>query len=351
MPIDRTLSVAPMMDWTDRHCRYFLRGWSPRVLLYTEMVTAEALLRGDAARLLRHDPAEHPLALQVGGSDPQRLAAAARLGEDAGYLEVNLNCGCPSDRVSAGAFGACLMLVPARVAECVAAMRAAVRVPVTVKMRIGVLEAGEGAPWRARLAAWGEAEFARLREFTALQLQAGCDAFIVHARQAVLGGLSPKDNRAVPPLRYEVARQLVREFPGTPFVLNGGLRDLAGVRRERDGFAGVMLGREAYHRPAVLGELHAELWDDGWVAPGAEAQFERLLAYARRECATGEPLAAILRHALGLNTGQPGARAFRQAISAAGRLGGERGLDALRAAAQWLRPGQVAAAVGAGATG
>jgi len=328
-----------MMDWTDRHCRYFLRGYSPRVLLYTEMVTAEALLRGDAARFLRHDPAEHPLALQVGGSDPARLAAAAKLGEDAGYLEINLNCGCPSERVSAGAFGACLMLTPGRVAECVAAMRAAVRVPVTVKMRIGVLEAGEGAPWRARLAAWGEAEFARLRSFTSLQLQAGCDAFIVHARQAVLGGLSPKDNRAVPPLRYDVARQLLREFPGTPFVLNGGLRDVAGVRQERAGFAGVMLGREAYHRPAVIGALHAELWGDGWIAPGVEAQFERLVRYAQRECARGEPLAAILRHALGLNTGQPGARAFRQAISAAGRTGGDEGLQMLAAAAQALRPG------------
>ncbi|MFM2289532.1 MAG: tRNA-dihydrouridine synthase [Pseudomonadota bacterium] len=337
--LDRTLSVAPMMDWTDRHCRYFLRGWSPRVLLYTEMVTAEALLRGDAARFLRHDPAEHPLALQVGGSEPARLAAAARLGEDSGYLEINLNCGCPSDRVSAGAFGACLMLTPARVAECVAAMRAAVRIPVTVKMRIGVLEAGEGAPWRARLAAWGETEFARLRNFTALQLQAGCEAFVVHARQAVLGGLSPKDNRAVPPLRYDVARQLVQEFPGTPFVLNGGLRDLPGVQRERTGFAGVMLGREAYHRPAVLGELHAALWDDGWVVPGLEAQFERLVAYAQRECARGEPLAAILRHALGLNTGQPGARAFRHAISAAGRLGGTAGLQALQRAGSSLRPG------------
>jgi len=335
--IDRTLSVAPMMDWTDRHCRYFLRGYSPRVLLYTEMVTAEALLRGDAARFLRHDPAEHPLALQVGGSDPARLAAAARLGEDAGYLEVNLNCGCPSDRVSAGAFGACLMLTPERVAECVAAMRAAVRVPVTVKMRIGVLEAGEGAPWRARLAAWGEQEFERLCTFTALQLQAGCEAFIVHARQAVLGGLSPKDNRAVPPLRYDVARQLVREFPGTPFVLNGGLRDVPGVRSERGGFAGVMLGREAYHRPAVIGELHAELWGDGWIAPGVEAQFERLVRYAERECAAGEPLAAILRHALGIHTGQPGARAFRQAISAAGRSGGGHGLESLRAAGRSLR--------------
>jgi tRNA-dihydrouridine synthase A len=344
MAVDRTLSVAPMMDWTDRHCRYFLRGYSPRALLYTEMVTAEALLRGDAARFLRHDPAEHPLALQLGGSEPARLAAAARLGEAAGYIEINLNCGCPSDRVSAGSFGACLMLTPERVAECVSAMRAAVRVPVTVKMRIGVLEAGEGAPWRAQLSSWGEAQFARLRAFTALLLQAGCEAFIVHARQAVLGGLSPKDNRAVPPLRYEVARQLLREFPGTPFVLNGGLRDLAGVRREREGFAGVMLGREAYHRPAVVGELHQELWGDGWVAPDPAAQFERLVGYSERAVAAGEPLATILRHALGLNTGQPGARAFRQALSMAGRIGGQEGLESLRLAVAFLQPGPVSLA-------
>jgi tRNA-dihydrouridine synthase A len=320
-----------MMDWTDRHCRYFLRGFSPRMLLYTEMVTAEALLRGDAARLLRFDPEEQPLALQLGGSEPARLAAAARLGEAAGYAEINLNCGCPSDRVKAGAFGACLMLEPARVAECVAAMRAAVRVPVTVKMRIGVLEAGAGAPWRARLAQFGEHDYQQLHGFTAALRAAGCTLFIVHARQAVLGGLSPKDNRAIPPLRYEVARRLPGDFPDCRFVLNGGLRDVAGVQAQWPGFAGVMLGREAYHRPQVLAELHALLYADGWQLPGQDVLIERMAAYAARECARGEPLAAITRHMLGLYAGRPGARAFRHTLASAARLPGS-GPELIRAA-------------------
>jgi tRNA-dihydrouridine synthase A len=325
------LSVAPMMDWTDRHCRYFLRGFSPRMLLYTEMVTAEALLRGDAARLLRFDPAEQPVALQLGGSEPDRLAAAARLGEQAGYSEINLNCGCPSDRVKAGAFGACLMLEPARVAECVAAMRAAVSIPVTVKMRIGVLEAGSGAPWRARLAHFDEQDHERLHGFTATLRAAGCQLFIVHARQAVLGGLSPKDNRAVPPLRYEVAARLAAAFPDCRFVLNGGLRDVAGVQAVLPGFAGVMLGREAYHRPQVLSELHAALYADGWSPPGEAQLVERMAAYAARECARGVPLAAITRHMLGLYAGRPGARAFRHALATAAREPGA-GPDLIRAA-------------------
>ena len=211
--IDRRFSVAPMMDWTDRHCRYFLRGFSPRVLLYTEMITAEALLRGDAARLLQYSAEEQPLALQLGGSAPARLAAAARLGEQAGYREINLNCGCPSDRVHAGAFGACLMAQPALVADCVAAMRAAVAVPVTVKMRIGTLEGGTGQPLARRLADFSEEDYAQLVAFTAAVSAAGCRIFIVHARQAVLGGLSPKENRDVPPLRPEVVRRLAAQFP------------------------------------------------------------------------------------------------------------------------------------------
>ena len=325
------LSVAPMMDWTDRHCRYFLRGFSPRALLYTEMVTAEALLRGDAARLLRFDPEEQPVALQLGGSEPGRLAAAARLGEAAGYAEINLNCGCPSDRVKAGAFGACLMLTPARVADCVAAMRAAVRVPVTVKMRIGVLEAGAGAPWRARLAQFDQHDYEQLHGFTAALRAAGCNLFIVHARQAVLGGLSPKDNRAVPPLRYEVARRLPGDFPDCRFVLNGGMRDVAGVQAALPGFAGVMLGREAYHRPQVLAELHAVLFADAWSMPEEGALIERMAAYAARERARGEPLAAITRHMLGLYSGRPGARAFRHALASAARQPGA-GPELIRAA-------------------
>lgn len=336
-PLDRTISVAPMMEWTDRHCRYFLRGFSPRVLLYTEMLTAEALLRGDAERLLRFDPDEQPVALQLGGSDPARLAAAAHLGEQAGYREVNLNCGCPSDRVKAGAFGACLMLEPARVAECVAAMCAAVSIPVTVKMRIGVLEAGAGAPWRARLAHFDQADYARLHEFTRQLRAAGCGVFIVHARQAVLGGLSPKDNRAVPPLRYEVARRLPADFPDCAFVLNGGLRDLAGVRDHLPGYAGVMLGREAYHRPQVLSELHAALFDDGWRPPGELAIIERMADYADREQARGERLAAITRHMFGLYAGRPGARAYRNVLSGAARAPGA-GPELIRAAAAAASP-------------
>jgi tRNA-dihydrouridine synthase A len=329
--IDRRFSVAPMMDWTDRHCRYFLRGFSPTVLLYTEMVTAEALLRGNAQRLLRYHPEEHPLALQLGGSDPARLAAAARLGADAGYDEINLNCGCPSDRVHAGAFGACLMSSPQRVADCVAAMRAVVRVPVTVKMRIGVLEAGSGAPWRARLAQFDEQDHQRLHGFTAALRAAGCTLFIVHARQAVLGGLSPKDNRAVPPLRYEVAARLAAAFPDCRFVLNGGLRDVAGVQAVLPGFAGVMLGREAYHRPQVLAELHAALFADGWSPPDQQQVIERMADYAARECTGGEPLAAITRHMLGLYSGRPGARAFRHTLASAARQPGA-GPELIRAA-------------------
>src|SRR5215469_4595058 len=204
--IDRRISVAPMMDWTDRHCRFFLRGFSPTLLLYTEMLNARAVIRGDRARLLAFDPEEHPLALQLGGSEPAELAAAARAGEAAGYDEINLNCGCPSERVASGAFGACLMLEPARVADCVAAMHAVVRVPVTVKLRIGVVTA------RARevpgaVARFEERDFDSLCRFITTVCSAGCVVAIVHARKAVLGGLSPRENREIPPLRYDVVRR------------------------------------------------------------------------------------------------------------------------------------------------
>src|SRR3984885_6144584 len=202
---ERRVSVAPMMEWTDRHCRFFLRGFSPRVLLYSEMITAAAIAHGNRERLLRYSAEEQPLALQLGGSDPGLLAAAARTGADLGYCEINLNCGCPSDRVHAGAFGACLMLDAERVADAVAAMRAAVRIPVSVKMRIGVV-AGPGA--RSQLARYDEDDYRRLCSFTALVTQAGCRRFIVHARKAVLGGLSPRENREVPPLRFDVVQRL-----------------------------------------------------------------------------------------------------------------------------------------------
>lgn len=311
-----------MMDWTDRHCRYFLRGFSPRTLLYTEMITAEALLRGDAARLLRHSEEEQPVALQLGGSDPARLAAAARLGERAGYVEINLNCGCPSDRVHAGAFGACLMADPKRVADCVAEMRAAVAVPVTVKMRIGIIEGGAGAPVRARLGQYDETDYERLVAFTVAVSAAGCSLFIVHARQAVLGGLSPKENREVPPLRPEIVQRLTRQFPSLQFVLNGGLRTVPQAQEALTWSSGVMLGREAYHRPYVITELHQQLFDDGWQRPSERSLLERMARYAVRETAAGEPLNAITRHMFGLYAGQAGARAFRARLAEGSRKSG-----------------------------
>jgi tRNA-dihydrouridine synthase A len=310
-----------MMDWTDRHCRYFLRGFSPHVLLYTEMITAAALLRGDRARLLAFDPEEHPLALQLGGSEPRELASAARAGEEAGYDEINLNCGCPSERVASGAFGACLMHEPERVAECVAAMRAAVRVPVTVKMRIGVLNAGAREVQRA-VAHFADSDFEALCRFVGSVRDAGCAVAIVHARQAVLGGLSPKHNREVPPLRYEVVRRLKRVFPLLPIVVNGGLREPQAVLEALGWCDGVMLGREAYHRPFVLAQLQQALHPTGGAPPSREALLERMRAYAARELAAGGRLAPIVRHVLGLYAGEPGAREFRRRLSEGARAPG-----------------------------
>jgi len=343
--IDRRVSVAPMMDWTDRHCRYFLRGFSPRTLLYTEMITAEALLRGDAIRLLQHAPEEQPLALQLGGSSPDRLARAARIGAEAGYIEINLNCGCPSDRVHAGAFGACLMAVPDRVADCVAAMRAAVAVPVTVKMRIGVIDSRTDQPIRQRLATYDEQDFARLMEFTTAVSASGCTTFIVHARQAVLGGLSPKENRDVPPLRPQIVKQLTEHFPGLQFVLNGGLRTVEEAEAALQWCDGVMLGREAYHRPYLLTELHQRIFSDGWPRPEESALLERMVAYAERELAAVTALAAVTRHMLGLYAGQPGARGYRQRLSEGVRRAGA-GAAVLRSAVEAAR---LQAPAGAGA--
>ena len=320
MKLNHRISVAPMMDWTDRHCRYFLRGFSPQTLLYTEMITTGAVLRGDRARLLAYDPAEHPVALQLGGSDPKALAEAARIGADLGYDEINLNCGCPSDRVHSGAFGACLMMRPALVADCVSAMRAAVSVPVTVKLRIGVVDAhelgGEGATRResARAAAarFGDAERAELQGFVGGIVNAGCDVVIVHARKAVLGAWSPRDNREIPPLRYDVVRELQQAIAPVPVVLNGGLRTLDQVVSELSWADGVMLGREAYHRPMLLAEL-------GDTQPSRLALLERMTDYARREMARGEKLSWIARHMLGLYSGQPGAKEFRRRLSEGAR--------------------------------
>jgi len=313
-----------MMEWTDRHCRYFLRLFSPRTRLYTEMIHASAILRGDASRLLRFSAEEQPLAIQLGGSDPVQLAAAARQAEQAGYIEVNLNCGCPSDRVRSGAFGACLMLQPERVADCVAAMKQAVRIPVTVKFRIGVVDresAGGSAAALLRGQGFDAADEAALAGFAGALLEAGADELVVHARKAVLGGLSPHENRTVPPLRPDVVAALRRRLASrgqaapVPVILNGGLRTAEQVLAALDDFDGVMIGREAYHRPQLLAELQQALHPDDPLPPAPAEVLEMMRAYAHRETAGGTPLNAITRHMLGMLSGQPGARTLRQVLS------------------------------------
>jgi tRNA-dihydrouridine synthase A len=292
--------VAPMMDWTDRHCRYFHRQLSRHARLYTEMVTTGALLHGDVARHLDFDAAEHPVALQLGGSEPDDLAAAARLGAAAGYDEINLNCGCPSERVQRGAFGACLMAEPALVADCVKALRDAVDLPVTVKHRIG-LDRGEG--------------YGLVRDFVGAQVDAGCGVFIVHARNAWLKGLSPRDNRSVPPLRYDVVRQLKRDFPAAVFVLNGGLTTLADARAHAAGLDGVMLGRAAYQEPHRLAAVDAEFFGDARAAVTRLQVVDVMTRYIERVAATGVPPRHVTRHMLGLFNGLRGARRWRKLLS------------------------------------
>jgi tRNA-dihydrouridine synthase A len=304
---DWRFCVAPMMDWTDRHCRFFFRLLSRGARLYTEMITAPALAHGDVPRHLDFDPAEHPLALQLGGSDPPALAHAARLGERWGYDEINLNCGCPSERVQTGSFGACLMAEPALVADCVRAMRDAVSVPVTVKHRIG-LDAIE--------------EFGFVRDFVGTVARAGCDVFIVHARNAVLKGLSPKENREVPPLRYDIVRKLKRDFPSLTIVLNGGLVEWEAIERELAFVDGVMLGRAAYHDPFLLSDVDRRLFGETGPAPTRGQVVEALFEYANAELARGTSLRAITRHILGLYHGVRGGRRFRQVLSDAARLHG-----------------------------
>jgi len=311
-----------MMDWTDRHCRYFLRGFSPHALLYTEMITTAAILRGNRERLLAFNPEEHPLALQLGGSNPRDLVVAARAGEDSGYDEINLNCGCPSDRVVGGSFGACLMRQPERVADCVAAMKLNVRIPVTVKMRIGVVAEGEPHAQNA-VAQFSDDDFDRLIEFVSGLRDAGCDLAIVHARKAVLGGLSPKENREVPPLRYDVVQRVKEQFPQLPIVVNGGFREMQPVLDALQWADGVMLGREAYHRPYVLVEIERALFpDSGARQVSREALLDRMAAYAEREVASGERLHSITRHMLGLYSGEPGARDYRRRLSEGVRVPG-----------------------------
>ena len=311
-----------MMDWTDRHCRYFHRQLSAHARLYTEMVTTGGLLQGDAGRHLEFNAEEHPVALQIGGSEPDDLARAARLGERRGYDEINLNCGCPSERVRRGAFGACLMAEPRLVADSVKAMLDAVDIPVTVKHRVGVDQ---------------QEDYGFVSDFVGAVAEAGCRVFIVHARSAWLKGLSPKENREVPPLRYEIVRRLKADFPSLVFVLNGGLASLDAAQAELAHIDGVMLGRAAYHDPWLLADVDRRLFGDEGPVASRDEVIARMTAYLHREAARGTSPRHVVRHVLGLYQGVRGARQWRRELSDAVVLERE-GADALTHAAQRVSP-------------
>lgn len=295
------MSVAPMLDWTDKHCRYFHRLLSKNALLYTEMVTTGALIHGDVARHLRFNAEEHPVALQLGGSDTADLAHCAKLGEEWGYDEINLNCGCPSERVQRGSFGACLMAEPQLVADCVKAMVDVVDVPVTVKHRIGIDKTES---------------YDFVRDFVGTVSEAGCKVFIVHARNAWLKGLSPKANREVPPLRYTLVHQLKREFPHLTIVINGGITSNALAAEQLQHVDGAMIGREAYHNPWILSEWDAEFYGATPSDNTRESVEQQMVDYMAREAAAhGTPWSHIARHMLGLRHGMPGSRHWRQVWS------------------------------------
>lgn len=293
------LSVAPMIDVTDRHCRFFHRQLAPRARLYTEMITTGALLHGDSARHLSFNTQEHPVALQLGGSCADDLARCARMGEQWGYDEINLNCGCPSDRVQKGAFGACLMADPKRVADCMKAMLDTVSVPVTVKHRLG-LDYNE--------------EYGFVRDFVGTLYDAGVRVFIVHARNAVLQGLSPRDNRQIPPLRYQTAAQLKHDFPEAVIVLNGGINQPQDALDWMQKLDGVMVGRAAWHTPAMLSALHRLYWPDHHIASEKDI-LDRMIVYAQAQIQAGVPLRFIARAMLGWPSGQAGARQWRRTLS------------------------------------
>ena len=311
--ISRKVSVAPMMGWTDRHARYFLRLITKHTLLYTEMVTTGAMLHnkqkvGDQKRFLDYHAAEHPLALQLGGSDPQALALCTQMAEDAGFDEVNLNVGCPSDRVKSGSVGACLMATPELVAECIAAMQSRVAIPVTVKCRIGIddMDGYQG-----------------LENFIDTVAQTGCDTFIVHARKAWLQGLSPKQNREIPPLKYDYVHRLKAEKPELTIVINGGIKTMETVHTEIDLVDGVMIGREAYYNPYLLASVDVDIYSDAdAVVKTREQIVHQICEYIDAEQSKGVVLHSITRHILGLYQGCPGARAWRRHLSEYGHRDG-----------------------------
>jgi tRNA-dihydrouridine synthase A len=299
--LDRRICVAPMMDWTDTHCRYLHRLYAPHALLYTEMIVAAAIVRGNVRQLLDHNAAEYPVALQLGGCDPKELAQAARVGASAGYAEINLNVGCPSDRVKNGSFGACLMLKPTLVAQCVAALRDATTLPVTVKCRIGIDDRDD---------------YEFFSTFVEKVAAVGVDALIVHARAAILAGLSPKQNREIPPLKYDYVHRLKRERPELTVLLNGGLTEAPAIGAQLGlGLDGVMIGRAAYHRPVLLSELERSIIDPTWSIPEPWEILERMVPYARACAQRGIRLHSITRHMHGLMAGREGARAWRRFLS------------------------------------
>ena len=295
-----TVSVAPMMDWTDRHCRWFHRQLSSHVLLYTEMVTANAVIHGDRNYLIGFNPAEHPIALQIGGSEPLALAQAAKIGEDFGYDEININIGCPSDRVQSGRFGACLMAEPDLVAQCYSAMSKAVDIPVTVKCRLGIDDQNLNQT---------------LPEFIEKVSSAGCEHFIIHARKAWLKGLSPKENRDVPPLNYDLVKAMKAAYPALEIVLNGGLKTLAAAQSESEGLNGVMFGRAAYHSPWILTDIDQLFYGAPVFSASRKDIIEKVIDYVSKIQDTDRSAKAIIRHIMGLYAGQAGARHWRRTLS------------------------------------
>lgn len=299
--INRRVSIAPMLDCTDRHERYFLRLFSRHILLYSEMITTSAIINGDRDYLLGFDQSEHPVALQLGGSDPVALAEAARICSDYGYDEINLNVGCPSDRVQSGAFGACLMAEPNLVAECVTAMKAVTTLPITVKHRTGIDEQDS----------WDE-----LTRFMQIQIEAGVDALIVHARKAWLKGLSPKQNREIPPLQYEWVYQLKQDFPDTEIIINGGIKTVDQCQQHLARVDGVMLGREPYANPYMLATVDRDLFnDDSRAVPDRVAILQEYFPYIESQMSRGMPFSKIIRHIVGLYHGQPNGRLWRRYLS------------------------------------
>ena len=299
MKIGSRIAIAPMMDWTDRHCRYFMRLLSPSAFLYTEMVTAAAIVHGDADRFLRYSKEEHPIALQLGGSQPDWMAEATSKAASYNYDEINVNVGCPSDRVQSGQFGACLMASPDAVAECIVAMQKETDIPVTVKSRIGIDD---------------QDSYDFLRAFIEPVAAAGCRRFIVHARVAILEGLSPKENRMIPPLDYERVYRLKRDYPELEIVINGGLASLPQVDAVLGRVDGAMIGRQAYHQPYFLAELEHHL-NPGWAMPSRQDVVEKIVPYVDQQVGGGASLNSVTRHMLGLFAGEPGARAWRRYIS------------------------------------